>query len=553
MTGMRFLFVLAMLGANGAIAAEDQSQSEAPALRQRAEDLARAASQRFTEILDTGKQTRQSEPSATQADGKGSPTPYARVVDWLARSSKSYDDIVIAELKSKDGWTTLVQRSGADAPAPAASGAAPELRGWSGLVELLRYWLARANSAYRNEIVQPLRVPNGGTAPGPIQRAEQPKPTVAPSGAAPVAASDSEAAKRKQAEEQIKREAEAADRLRHAQEARRAADEELARLKAQQEKAAAERRAEEEKRLAAAAEEKRKAQAEARARLIAEAEARRKAEAAAEAEAKRKAEAEQKRIAAEAEEKRKAAAAEEQRKAEAEKQRLAAAAETKRQAEEADAAERRAVAQAEAEAKRQAEIDAEATRRSEAAAKAKAAARASVAVQPALPSTAPASSPSAATTPPQSQPVKKAERQDSQRSAVKENSAISLAPTAPERKPQLPQGSAKATPKKREEVIVAEAAQPQPAKSGKQAKRVVSKKHKQAAYAYAKPRYKQHHVYKASHGKRGKAHIRKHRTHGAHKVFVVRGCRCICGSYIQRPRKHHWGRVIHRHRIHYID
>jgi len=95
MTGMRFLFVLAMLGANGAIAAEDQSQSEAPALRQRAEDLARAASQRFTEILDTGKQT---QPSATQADGKGSPTPYARVVDWLARSSKSYDDIVIAEL-----------------------------------------------------------------------------------------------------------------------------------------------------------------------------------------------------------------------------------------------------------------------------------------------------------------------------------------------------------------------------------------------------------------------------------------------------------------------
>lgn len=550
MTGMRFLFVLAMLGANGAIAAEDQSQSEAPALRQRAEDLARAASQRFTEILDTGKQT---EPSSTQADGKGSPTPYARVVDWLARSSKSYDDIVIAELKSKDGWTTLVQRSGADAPAPAASGAAPELRGWSGLVELLRYWLARANSAYRNEIVQPLRVPNGGTAPGPIQRAEQPKQTVAPSGTAPVAASDSEAAKRKQqAEEQIKREAEAADRLRHAQEARRAADEELARLKAQQEKAAAERRAEEEKRLAAAAEEKRKAQAEARARLIAEADERRNAEAAAQAEAKRKAEAEQKRIAAEAEEKRKAAAAEEQRKAEAEKQRLAAAAETKRQAEEADAAERRAVAQAEAEAKRQAEIDAEATRRSEAAAKAKAAARASVAVQPAPPSTAPASSPSAATTPPQSQPEKKAERLDSQRSAAKENSAISLAPTAPERKPQLPQGSAKATPKKREEVIASESA-PQPEKSGKQAKRVVSKKHKQAAYAYAKPRYKQHHVYKASHGKRGKAHIRKHRMHGADKVFVVRGCRCVCGSYIQRPRQHHWGRVTHRHRIHYID
>lgn len=534
-----------MFGAHGALAAENQPQSDAPGLRQRAEDLARAASQRFTEILDKKDQPA-SEASPMRADaGKaGSPTPYTRALDWLARSSKSYDDVVIAQLKSKDGWTTLVQSTGAadanaDTHAPAASGPAPELRGWSGLVELLRYWLARANSAYRNDIVRPLREPSSGIAPGPIERAEQPK--AAP---APITVIDSAELKRKQqAEEQVKREAEAADRQRHAEEARRAAEEDASRQRA----ADLQRRADEAKRLAAAAEEKRKAQAEARARLIAEAEERRKAE----VEAKRKAQAEQKRLAA-AEAKRKADAAEAQRKAEAEKKR-AADAETKRQAEEADAAERRAVAQAEAEAKRQAEIDAEATRRSEAAARAKASARAGMAAQPVPPVTAPASSPSAAATPAAREPVKKAEGEKSPRSTVQENSAVAVAPSAPERKPELPQSSAKATPKKREEATVAEAAQSQPVKSGRQARRVEYKKHKRAAYAYAMPGKRHHHVYKAVHGKRGKAHVRKHRHHGGHAVFVKRGCRCVCGPLMHRPRKHHWGRVTHRHRVHYID
>ena len=55
MTGMRSLFVLAMLGAPGAIAADNAAPPVTPALRQRAEDLAGAASQRFTDILDGGK------------------------------------------------------------------------------------------------------------------------------------------------------------------------------------------------------------------------------------------------------------------------------------------------------------------------------------------------------------------------------------------------------------------------------------------------------------------------------------------------------------------
>ena len=66
MTGMRSLFVLAMLGAHGAAAAENEAPQVTPALRQRAEDLAGAASQRFTDFLDGGKRQEFAQSGAPQ-------------------------------------------------------------------------------------------------------------------------------------------------------------------------------------------------------------------------------------------------------------------------------------------------------------------------------------------------------------------------------------------------------------------------------------------------------------------------------------------------------
>ena len=67
MTGMRSLFVLAMLSAQGAVAAENGPPQVTPALRQRAEDLAGAASQRFTDILDGGKRVEIAQSAGSQA------------------------------------------------------------------------------------------------------------------------------------------------------------------------------------------------------------------------------------------------------------------------------------------------------------------------------------------------------------------------------------------------------------------------------------------------------------------------------------------------------
>ena len=159
MTGMRSLFVLAMLSAQGAMAAENEPPQVTPQLRQRAEDLAGAASKRFSDILDDEQRVAQTEPEKS-IEQRGT---FAPVWEWLARSSQVYDEVVIAQLKNKDGWTVVVQRNGDAQPAPGQTPAQlaqaepqRELRGWTGLVEMVRDWLARANRSYRNEIVKPV-------------------------------------------------------------------------------------------------------------------------------------------------------------------------------------------------------------------------------------------------------------------------------------------------------------------------------------------------------------------------------------------------------------
>ena len=80
MTGMRSLLVLALFGAQSVFAAENEGPRITSELRQRAEDLAGAASQRFTDILDGKKrqeiaQSGSPQPAGHECPGPGSPCP----------------------------------------------------------------------------------------------------------------------------------------------------------------------------------------------------------------------------------------------------------------------------------------------------------------------------------------------------------------------------------------------------------------------------------------------------------------------------------------------
>jgi hypothetical protein len=561
---MRSLFVLAMLSAHGVMAAENEPPQVTPQLRQRAEDLAGAASKRFSDILDDEQRVAQAQPD-TPSTQRGT---FAPVWEWLARSSQAYDEVVIAQLKNKDGWTVVVQRNGEAAPpagqTPAQLAQAEpqrELRGWNGLVEMVRDWLARANRTYRNEIVKPLLEP---TQPGaPSELVEQP-----PAAPAPMAPpSGPEIAKDDQAAERIKRQAQSADTERaiNETEAKGKAEDDI-RLAAQAE---AKRKADEQKRLAGDTETKGKADESKR--VADEAAAKRKADESSriadEAAAKRKTD-EAKRVADEAAAKRKAEDA----------KRIADAAT-------ADAAEHKAVAEAEAATKRQAEIDAEATRRSEAAARTKQAARAEASSPspptPQIPqqkAEAPAAAPAPANTP--TVPLAKTPRAAESpspppASSADEHSDVAVAPSVPEPKPTAPAPTREATPKAREEAVTAEPSPPvvskkKPARRAAYASRP-GKKHassyrRKGSFAYAKhrkPRYAQ-------------AHSRKHRAYGADVVYAERRCDCRCGrvfgprkrrhaawhsyasprvysgrSYRVRPLKHRRG-LTYRHGRHYI-
>jgi hypothetical protein len=546
MTGMRSLFVLAMLSAQGAMAAENEPPQVTPQLRQRAEDLAGAASKRFSDILDDEQRVAQAEPDKS-IEQRGT---FAPVWEWLARSSQAYDEVVIAQLKNKDGWTVIVQRNGEATPSPAQTPAQlaqaepqRELHGWSGLVEMVRDWLARANRSYRNEIVKPLLEPAQPGAPSELVE----QPPLAPTTPAPMAPpSAAEVAKDDQAADRIKRQAQAADtdRAIHETEEKGSAEDEV-RLAAEAKHKAdadAKRKADEDKRLADEVEAKRKT--EEAGRVADETAARRKAEdqkrIAAEAEAKRKID-EAKRVADEAEARRKADEA----------KRAADEAAAKRKAEEAkrtadaataDAAERKAVAEAEAATKRQGEIDAEATRRSDAASRAKQAARAE-AVSPSPPTPqapqqkaeAPSSAPANTPAPPVAKTPRAAESSSPPRSSSDEHSDVAVAPSVPEHKPTTPEPAQQATPKAREEAVTAEPAPP-----------VVSKKKPAKGTAYAsRPGKKHASVYRRkgsyAHGKHHKpryaqAHGRKHRAYGAEVVYVERRCDCRCGR-VFKPRK----------------
>ena len=391
MTGPRSAFVLtAMLAAQSCfgvaalaqageprarplvVADEQPAPASDASLRKRAEDLARAASERFSEIMAGGRKAQEQVAQSTAPTPEGAAREtgttddaFAPVWGWLARSAKDYNDVIVAKLKNPSGDVVILAPQGTivaqkdalpQVPQPKSS-ELPEKRAaepqagwsWGGVEETVRDWLARANRSYRNEIVKKLKQPGS-------EEPQWPPAEVVPQ--APTPADVAAEAEAEQHAAEVRREAEEAEAQRKTDDAKRVADEEEAKRKADAEakrvadEAAAKSKADAEaKRLADEAEAKRKADTEAK-RIAEETEAKRKAEEKrladqaeakrkADAEAKQKADAEAKRVADEAEAKRKADA-EAKEKADAEAKRLADEAEAKRKAEaEAKAQSRR--------------------------------------------------------------------------------------------------------------------------------------------------------------------------------------------------------------------
>jgi nucleoid-associated protein YgaU len=556
MTGTRSSFVLLVVLVSHAaslepVLAQEKSGGE-PTLRQRAEDLARDASDRFTEILSGDRGSKVAE-GADKGAGPGAGAdgrPLDPIWDWLGQASRAYRGVIITKLRNPSGDVAILVPPGGSAPklptAPIAGEIVrePEPRlGWTYMVESVREWLARANRSYRTEVVKKLVEPRGGVPARTAEVAPESAVPAAPAPEAPAAqqmaaapqadaAADVAAAKvepksdekrkaaaaveaKREAEAEAKRKAEAAAEAKRkaeaAAEAQRKAEAEAKRKADADAKRKAEAEAEAKRK--AAAEAKQKAEAAAEAQRKADAEAKRKAEAA--AEAQRKADADAKRKAeaaaeaqrkADAEAKRKAeVAAEAQRKADAEaKQKAAAAAETKRKAEAEAKRKAEVVAEAkrksDAEAKRKAEAAAEAKRKSDAEAKRLAeeveAEEKAVAAAKRMAAAAPA------------EPLVTVER--------------NVIPTTPEKK--TPAAADRGTPVARSETVVSE---PAPASGGKSAKATASKHHygkkRQRRHVRAHRGHRHAHVRKSRRCPSSKRHHRRHEVRGwSGRVHIVR-------------------------------
>ncbi len=351
-------------------------------LRRRAEDLAGAASKRFSDILSEQEGDAKIHHKGRDAGGKSAQRAndltLIPVWDWLARASRDYENIIVAKLKNPSGEVKIVtppRRVLAQAELPTAPEQTPPppQPGWGSIIENIREWLARANRSYHNEVVKKLAQPRDGEDPWKaVVEAEGeggPRPTAEAGTSPPEAEAEidrSPATLPAVEQPATPKEPTPATDLAEAEEETATSGsgpgpepklnvEEVKRLA---EKAGAEREAERDtgpERLAEEADVKRSAAMEAeRKRLTDDVQAKRLA---AEAEAERKAgrEAEAKRLSDEAEAKRLAEESESKRRAEEE-------AEAKRLAEEAEA-ERKAAR--EAEAKRRAEEEAEAKRLAE--------------------------------------------------------------------------------------------------------------------------------------------------------------------------------------------
>ena len=560
MTGPRSAFVLtAMLAAQSCfgvaalaqageprarplvVADEQPAPASDASLRKRAEDLARAASERFSEIMAGGRKAQEEVAQGTAPTPEGAAREtgttddaFAPVWGWLARSAKDYNDVIVAKLKNPSGDVVILAPQGTivaqkdalpQVPQPKSSDlpekrAAEPQAGWSwgGVEETVRDWLARANRSYRNEIVKKLKQPGS-------EEPQWPPAEVVPQ--APTPADVAAEAEAEQHAAEVRREAEEAEAQRKTDDAKRVADEEEAKRKADAEA----------KRVADEAAAKSKADAEAK-RLADEAEAKRKADTEArriaeETEAKRKAE--EKRLADQAEAKRKADA-EAKQKADAEAKRVADEAEAKRKAD-AEAKET-----ADAEAKRLAD-EAEAKRKAGAEAKVKADAETARRLKEESETERKAVAESEAT-----RLATEAEARRAAAAGVKpahENSSVAVART---RSPVKPPAVADQDRKARKEAFVGE---PAPPKIAKKKRRVVAyearpKRHTRGQLAAHKHGRKHTYVIAETRTPKRIVYAYRQKPHAAPPVRVRnKSCACPHAYRAPEPKPHH----VHRHTV----
>jgi len=161
-------------GATSHIADKPSSQRKSDAdLRRRAEDLAGAASERFSEIL-SGKV---GDRAARGADANSKSAQHSDDIllfplwDWLDRASRDYEAVIVSKLKSRSGEVDIVTSPSrvvaqVEVPsAPPAQGSPTPQPGWGSIIENIREWLSRANRSYRNEIVKKLAKPREAKDP----------------------------------------------------------------------------------------------------------------------------------------------------------------------------------------------------------------------------------------------------------------------------------------------------------------------------------------------------------------------------------------------------
>ncbi|MFA9550076.1 MAG: LysM peptidoglycan-binding domain-containing protein [Hyphomicrobium sp.] len=143
-------------------------------MRRRAEDLAGAASKRFSDILSEQEGDAKIHHKGRDAGGKSAQRAndltLIPVWDWLARASRDYENIIVAKLKNPSGEVKIVtppSRVLAQAELPTAPEQTPPppQPGWGSIIENIREWLARANRSYHNEVVKKLAQPRDGEDP----------------------------------------------------------------------------------------------------------------------------------------------------------------------------------------------------------------------------------------------------------------------------------------------------------------------------------------------------------------------------------------------------
>ena len=215
------------------VADEQPAPASDASLRKRAEDLARAASERFSEIMAGGRKAQEQVAQSTAPTPEGAPREtgaiddaFAPVWGWLARSAKDYNDVIVAKLKNPSGDVVILAPQGTvvaqkdappQVPQPKSSelpeAKAPEPQAgwsWGAVEERVRDWLARANRSYRNEIVKKLKQPGS-------EEPQWPPAEVVPQ--APTPADVAAEAEAEQHAAEVRREAEEAEAQRKADDA----------------------------------------------------------------------------------------------------------------------------------------------------------------------------------------------------------------------------------------------------------------------------------------------------------------------------------------------